>query len=103
MSAEETSEPLEPGSSEPTRQAQLGGKYGEIMRLKVVHLMALFIFVYVGVEVTIGGWMVTFVIQRRGGGESSGYVSSGFFGGLTVGRVALIWINRLVCGAPLFG
>ena len=69
------------------------------MQLRVVHLMAFFIFVYVGVEgklkshssmpgntdqhttVTIGGWIVTFVIQKRGGGAKAGYVSSGFFGG----------------------
>lgn len=27
------------------------------------------------------GWIVTYVIQLRGGGPSSGYISSGFFGG----------------------
>jgi fucose permease len=58
--------------------------------------MAFFILVYVGVEVTIGGWIVSFIINVRGGGSSSGYVSSGFFGGLTVGRVALLWVNKKV-------
>ena len=48
------------------------------------------------VEVTIGGWIVTYIIQVRGGGPSSGYVSSGFFGGLTFGRVALLWVNNKV-------
>lgn len=27
------------------------------------------------------GWIVTFIIDVRGGGPSSGYISSGFFGG----------------------
>jgi hypothetical protein len=27
------------------------------------------------------GWIVTFIIQIRGGGPSSGYISAGFFGG----------------------
>ena len=27
------------------------------------------------------GWIVTFIIDVRGGGPSSGYTSSGFFGG----------------------
>jgi len=27
------------------------------------------------------GWIVTYVIQVRHGGPSSGYISSGFFGG----------------------
>jgi fucose permease len=66
----------------------------QILRNRVVQLMAFFILVYVGVEVTIGGWIVTYLIDVRGGGPSSGYVSSGFFGGLTVGRVALLWINK---------
>ena len=73
-------------------------------RLRAFHLMALFILVYVGTEVTLGGehmrflssfgeqlltprppffsgWIVTYVIDLRGGGPSSGYISSGFFGG----------------------
>uniref|UniRef100_A0A8H7XWM1 Major facilitator superfamily (MFS) profile domain-containing protein n=1 Tax=Psilocybe cubensis TaxID=181762 RepID=A0A8H7XWM1_PSICU len=52
-----------------------------VMRTQAVHLLAFFILVYVGVEVTIGGWIVTFIINVRGGGPSSGYISSGFFGG----------------------
>ena len=69
------------------------------MRNKSVHLLALFLMVYIGVEVTIGGiifgncmifgslitlksgWIVTFLMLVRGGGPSSGYVSTGFFGG----------------------
>lgn len=39
---------------------------------------------------------MTFVLQKRGAGSGAGYVSSGFFGGLTIGRVALIWLNRKV-------
>ena len=71
------------------------------MKNKTVHLLALFLVVYIGVEVTIGGmiclpmsllnksliitvtqgWIVTFLMLVRGGGPSSGYVSTGFFGG----------------------
>lgn len=32
-------------------------KYKQIFRLRAVHLMAFFIFTYVGVEVTIGGML----------------------------------------------
>ncbi|KAI9458666.1 MFS general substrate transporter [Lactarius psammicola] len=73
-----------------------GSKYKEMFKLKSLHLLALFILVYVGVEVTIGGWIVTYVIQVRHGGPSSGYISTGFFGGLTVGRVALLWVNTKI-------
>lgn len=48
------------------------------------------------VEITIGGWIVTYIIQVRGGGPSSGYISSGFFAGLTFGRIALLWVNDKV-------
>jgi fucose permease len=48
------------------------------------------------IEVTLGGWIVTYIINVRGGGPSSGYVSSGFFGGLTLGRIGLLWFNKLV-------
>ncbi|KAK0489623.1 major facilitator superfamily domain-containing protein [Armillaria luteobubalina] len=61
--------------------------FRQILTLKTVHLLAFFILVYVGVEVTIGGWSVTYVIKLRNGGKNSGYISSGFFGGLTLGRV----------------
>ncbi|KAK1225385.1 hypothetical protein PQX77_011675 [Marasmius sp. AFHP31] len=61
-----------------------------------VHLLAFFILVYVGVEVTIGGWIVTYVIRLRDGGSNSGYISSGFFAGLALGRVALLWANVLM-------
>ncbi|PIL33534.1 MFS general substrate transporter [Ganoderma sinense ZZ0214-1] len=71
-------------------------KYRQMVRLRTFHLMSLFILVYVGTEVTLGGWIVTYVINLRGGGPSSGYISSGFFGGLMVGRLALLWVNKLV-------
>jgi hypothetical protein len=84
------------------------------MNQKTVQLLALFGLVYVGTEVTIGGdymlwslsyfefntwilgWIVTFVHKLRGGGASAGYVSAGFFGGLMVGRLALLWVNHKV-------
>ncbi|EJC98908.1 MFS general substrate transporter [Fomitiporia mediterranea MF3/22] len=73
-----------------------GGLYGQIFKLKVVHLLAFFALVYVGAEVTLGGWIVTFVMDKRHGGTSSGYLSSGFFAGLSVGRLALLWFNKLI-------
>ncbi|KAJ7784336.1 MFS general substrate transporter, partial [Mycena metata] len=55
--------------------------FRQILSTKTVHLLAFFILIYVGIEVTIGGWIVTYIIDVRGGGPSSGYVSAGFFGG----------------------
>ncbi|KAI0767878.1 MFS general substrate transporter [Irpex lacteus] len=71
-------------------------KYRQIFRLREVHFLAFFILIYVGVEVTLGGWTVTYILNVRGGGKNSGYVSSGFFAGLTLGRVGLLWLNKKI-------
>ncbi|KAJ7079361.1 major facilitator superfamily domain-containing protein [Mycena crocata] len=70
--------------------------FRHILSIKAVHFLAFFIFVYVGVEVTIGGWITTYIIDVRGGGSSAGYISSGFFGGIMVGRLALLWLNKMI-------
>lgn len=70
------------------------GSFGAVLKQIHVHTLAAFVFIYVGTEVTIGGWIVTFMINERGGGPSSGYVSSGFFGGLALGRIVLLHVNR---------
>ncbi|KAF8707385.1 Major Facilitator Superfamily, partial [Rhizoctonia solani] len=86
--------------------------YKMVFGSRAVQLLAIFTWVYVGAEVTVGGWIVTFIIEERGGGASAGYVSSGFFGGgffsisriyasdydchvgLMLGRVLLLWIGE---------
>ncbi|EED85044.1 predicted protein [Postia placenta Mad-698-R] len=82
-------------------------KYKQMFRLKELHLLALFIFIYVGIEVTVGGnwlcilphiiaqallqgWIVTYVIEVRSGG-------------LTLGRVALLWVNKTTPIVPQVG
>ncbi|KAJ6483841.1 major facilitator superfamily domain-containing protein [Mycena vitilis] len=90
--------------------------FRQIISIKAVHLLALFLFVYVGMEVTIGGWIVSFMIAVRGGGPSAGYISAGFFGGkrlqtwtyifahihcsldsgLTLGRIVLLPVNKKI-------
>ncbi|KAF9528690.1 major facilitator superfamily domain-containing protein [Crepidotus variabilis] len=73
-----------------------GSLYRQIIHTKAVPLMIVFALIYIGVEVTLGGWIVTYIIQKRHGGHTAGYISSGFFGGLTLGRVSLMWLNKLV-------
>ncbi|KAF8877278.1 major facilitator superfamily domain-containing protein [Infundibulicybe gibba] len=84
------------GQSAGEKGASQDTKFRQIMSLKSVHFLAFFILVYVGVEVTVGGWAVTFLVNVRGGGPSAGYVSSGFFGGLMVGRIALLRLNKKI-------
>lgn len=69
-------------------------KFGQMMTHEAVHLLSIFLLVYIGVEVTIGGWTASFLMLIRDGGPSSGYVSTGFFGGLsTLGRIILFPIT----------
>lgn len=60
------------------------------LRSKTVLLGALFIFAYQGAEVSISGWVISFLIATRNGDPSSvGYVTAGFWGGITLGRFLL--------------
>ncbi|KAI0343375.1 MFS general substrate transporter [Trametopsis cervina] len=71
-------------------------KYKQIFKIPAVHYLAFWTLIYVGVEVTLGGWIVTFIQQKRDGGASAGYISSGFFGGLMAGRILLMWLNQKI-------
>ncbi|RPD61411.1 MFS general substrate transporter [Lentinus tigrinus ALCF2SS1-6] len=85
-----------PSHEESSTADNRGSKYQQMFRLRSLHLLALFALLYVGVEVTIGGWIVTYIQRLRGGGPDSGYISSGFFGGLMIGRVGLLWANHMI-------
>ncbi|KIR36392.1 hypothetical protein I310_00521 [Cryptococcus deuterogattii CA1014] len=80
--------------SEKKPKHDSSSKMKRIMKTPVVHCMAFYMVIYVGVEVTIGGWATSFLIDERGGDDNAGYVSAGYFGGLTLGRVALIPVSK---------
>ena len=72
-----------------------------IIRLRVVQLMAVYLFLYVGVEVGLGAWTTSFLEEIKHGTPASGYAVSGYFAGIGVGRLALIPVTKLVsslCG-----
>ena len=83
-------------------------KLRQILTMGTVHFLAVWALIYVGVEVTLGGWIVTFIQEKRGGGATAGYISSGFFGGASPcvrraldadARVqALCWVGCSCCG-----
>ena len=80
----------------PDPQAVSSNKYKQMLGIKELHLLSIFALIYVGTEVTIGGWSVTYVQDKRHGGANAGYISSGFFAGLMLGRILLMWVNRKV-------
>lgn len=80
---------------------------------KVVILGALFIFAYQGAEVSISGWVISFLIATRNGNPASvGYVTAGFWAGITVGRFLLshpahkigekVFVYGMVVAAAIF-
>lgn len=85
----------------PKEQSQFRGML-KSFKSKIILLGALFIFAYQGSEVSISGWVISFLIATRGGDPSSvGYVTSGFWGGITVGRFLLSPVGHKV-GEKLF-
>jgi len=69
---------------------------------KTTVLGALFIFAYQGSEVAISGWVISFLVQFRHGDPSKvGYVTSGFWAGITLGRFTLSFLAHHI-GERLF-
>jgi fucose permease len=79
------------------------------LRKRVVWLAALFLLFYVGTEVSLGSWSFSFLTQeRRGPLLFSGWIVSGYWVGLTLGRLLLGKVgqrlgNRRLIEACLIG
>lgn len=70
----------------PTKMRQLK----EAVHNRATIMGALFIFAYQGAEVSISGWVVSYLIAYRGGDPTKvGYVTAGFWAGITLGRFVL--------------
>ncbi|KAH7130380.1 major facilitator superfamily domain-containing protein [Dendryphion nanum] len=68
------------------------------LKNRVTIIGACFIFAYQGAEVAISGWVISFLINYRDGDPAHvGYVTAGFWGGITLGRFVLTHL------APRFG
>ncbi|GAB7325841.1 hypothetical protein MBLNU13_g09916t1 [Cladosporium sp. NU13] len=50
---------------------------------------AVFIFSYQGAEVSESGWIITYLINQGGDPAKVGYVTAGFWAGITLGRLTL--------------
>jgi fucose permease len=60
----------------------------------VTWICAFFLLGYVGIEVALGGWIVTFMMRvRNGEAFASGMTATGFWLGITFGRVVLGFIT----------
>jgi fucose permease len=79
-----------------------GSLLGAVAREPAVLLGALFLTVYVGLEVSVGNWAFTFLIDERGlTDQPAGYIVSGYWLGLTVGRFVISPIATRLGLTPL--
>ncbi|KAF2135983.1 uncharacterized protein K452DRAFT_292784 [Aplosporella prunicola CBS 121167] len=73
------------------------GSLKTALSFKTTWIAAIFLLGYVGVEVSLGGWVVKFMTSERGGKAfESGIVATGFWIGITVGRMVLGFITPRV-------
>ena len=62
----------------------------ESLRSRVTWITSIYLLLYTGIEVGLGGWIVTFMRRERSGKPfESGIVAMGFWIGITLGRFAL--------------
>jgi fucose permease len=67
------------------------------LKLRIVWIAALFLLFYVGTEVSLGSWSYSFLIEERHGSTLlSGWSVSGYWLGLTLGRLALARVAQRV-------
>lgn len=70
---------------------------GRALRNRVTVIGALFIFAYQGAEVSESGWFISYLISDRHGDPAHvGYVTSGFWAGITLGRFTLTHLAHRV-------
>lgn len=84
---------LEVTASRQQAVEEKGSKRRELklaLQNRVTIAGALFIFAYQGAEVAVSGWIISFLINYREGDPAKvGYVTAGFWAGITIGRFVL--------------
>jgi fucose permease len=64
---------------------------------RVSWICSIFLLGYVGIEVALGGWVVTFMKEvRHAAPFSSSMTSTGFWLGITIGRIILGFVTPLI-------
>ena len=68
-----------------------------ILTMRVFWLVALFLFLYSGNEHSVGNWSYSFLTeQRHTSALFAGWIVSGYWMGLTLGRMMLAWVSRRI-------
>ena len=78
----------------PRANDEKGGRTKEALRNRVVWICAIFLFIYVGIEVALGGWVVVFVTNvRHASPFAAGMSETGFWLGIMMGRLILGFVT----------
>lgn len=73
-----------------SRNDTAAGLIKTTLRTPSVWLLSLFFFFFLGAAITVGGWLVEYLVVVRGGELADmGYVPAGFNGGCLLGRLLL--------------
>jgi len=101
--SESTFEDINPEAERLSRKKSANvGASDIVVSLKslITWYLSFFVLFYQGAEVSMGGWVVTFLeVYRHGSTKTTGYVASGFWGGLTLGRLVLTPLIHRTIGA----
>lgn len=85
------------GSEESVQAGETGASLKVTLRLRVVWIITLFYLVYVGVEISLGSWSYSFLIEaRHGPAWLMSWVVSGYWFGLTAARLTLARVTQRV-------
>jgi fucose permease len=94
--------PKEEILSQREKQKEEGNVLFLALRQRVVWVAAFFLLFYVGTEVSLGVWSFSFLIQERQGQLLiSGWIVSGYWIGLTLGRLLLGKISQYMSNRRL--
>ncbi|KAI1615680.1 MFS transporter [Exophiala viscosa] len=79
----------------PREDNATGGRTREALKSKSTWLCSAFFFIYMGIEVGLGGWIVTFMLRVRSASRAaSGYSGTGFWAGMALGRATLGFVTE---------
>lgn len=86
---------LEHPNEDSGGEEKKGGRTREALKSKITWICAAFFFTYMGIEVGLGGWVITFMLRVRNASPyNAGISGTGFWAGMTVGRAGLGFITE---------
>ncbi|KAI4124035.1 MAG: hypothetical protein LQ347_005894 [Umbilicaria vellea] len=78
----------------PRSEEETGNRMKEALNNRVTWVCAVFLLLYCGIEVAISGWVVVFMMKiRHAAPFAAGMGETGYWMGLTVGRVVLGFVS----------